>query len=359
MIKFKCGQCGQKLGVPEKYAGKAVRCTGCKEPVRVPELESEPEPVLEPITDDGMDSYDVDEPFPTDDSPLSAMAGLSGPADGMQELMPAPEASSPSGISCPNCGAEVGPQAVICIQCGNNLKSGGGTKTKVSKEKSGGGGIGINGRAIVAFMVGGIVAGIGGFIWFIIAMFGFELGILAWGIGGLTGLTVAAIYNRYSTVAGIGAAVITMGGLLLGKGLIYLLITGLTMLPDALDNMGETLMDDPAWFEMSYSEHMQSERLFDPELQAKIDALPEGEFYDDALYEEIEAAAHERVASLTEEERQAFKDEMFSFEDEEISEGFAELEDLDAWSAAFSLWDLLWFPLALGTAFSVGRGKDA
>lgn len=354
MIKFKCEHCGQKLGVPEQYAGKAVRCTGCKEGVRVPE----PEPELVPLEDDGMESYEVGDPFPTDDSPLDDLAGLAGPSDGMQELRPAPAESS--GASCPGCGADVAPQAMICIQCGNNLKAGGKAKTKVSKERSGGGGIGINGRAIVSFMVGGIVAGIGGFLWFIIAMFGFELGILAWGIGGLTGLTVAAIYNRYSTVAGIGAAVITLGGLLLGKGLIFLLVTGLTMLPGALDDLGETLMDDPAWFEMSYSGHMQTEQLFDPELQARIDAVPEDEFYDDALYEEMEAAVKARVASLTEEERQAFKDEMLSYDDdEEFSDDLAELEDMSAWAATFSLWDVLWFPLALGTAFSVGRGKDA
>ena len=36
MVKFRC-QCGQKIGVPDSYAGKRVRCPRCGNPARVPE----------------------------------------------------------------------------------------------------------------------------------------------------------------------------------------------------------------------------------------------------------------------------------------------------------------------------------
>ncbi len=36
MIKFRCSNCGQKLGVPDKYAGRRVRCNKCNEPALVP-----------------------------------------------------------------------------------------------------------------------------------------------------------------------------------------------------------------------------------------------------------------------------------------------------------------------------------
>ena len=39
MLKFRCEACGQKLGVPEKFAGKRIRCVKCSEPTRVPEPE--------------------------------------------------------------------------------------------------------------------------------------------------------------------------------------------------------------------------------------------------------------------------------------------------------------------------------
>lgn len=36
MIKFRCGSCNQKLGVPDEWAGKRIRCNRCKEPCLVP-----------------------------------------------------------------------------------------------------------------------------------------------------------------------------------------------------------------------------------------------------------------------------------------------------------------------------------
>ena len=49
MLKFRCGQCGQKIGVPEAYAGKRVRCPRCQQPARVPhEVEAEPQPPAVP-----------------------------------------------------------------------------------------------------------------------------------------------------------------------------------------------------------------------------------------------------------------------------------------------------------------------
>lgn len=44
MIKFRCESCGQKLGVPDNFAGKKVRCTGCAAPVRVPGEAAAPKP---------------------------------------------------------------------------------------------------------------------------------------------------------------------------------------------------------------------------------------------------------------------------------------------------------------------------
>ena len=54
VIKFCCGHCGRKLGVPDGYAGRRVRCTQCNEACQVPEsdvledsavaLELDPEP---------------------------------------------------------------------------------------------------------------------------------------------------------------------------------------------------------------------------------------------------------------------------------------------------------------------------
>jgi hypothetical protein len=52
---------------------------------------------------------------------------------------------------------------------------------------------------------------------------------------------------------------------------------------------------------------------------------------------------------VPEDQRQAFIDEYLTFSNE--------VQDIDPWGDAFSAWDFLWFTFALGSAFSVGRGK--
>ena len=46
MLKFRCAQCNQKIGVPEEYAGKRVRCPRCKNAAEVP-LPSEIAPAIQ------------------------------------------------------------------------------------------------------------------------------------------------------------------------------------------------------------------------------------------------------------------------------------------------------------------------
>ena len=43
MIKFTCGSCGHKMGAPEKYAGKKVKCKKCGQITRIPEAQKAPE----------------------------------------------------------------------------------------------------------------------------------------------------------------------------------------------------------------------------------------------------------------------------------------------------------------------------
>ena len=37
MIKFRCHNCGKKIGVPELYAGRRARCPKCGLPTKIPE----------------------------------------------------------------------------------------------------------------------------------------------------------------------------------------------------------------------------------------------------------------------------------------------------------------------------------
>ena len=48
MIKFRCGHCDQKLGVPDEWAGKRIRCNRCKESCAVPHPQIDLQPVSQP-----------------------------------------------------------------------------------------------------------------------------------------------------------------------------------------------------------------------------------------------------------------------------------------------------------------------
>jgi hypothetical protein len=58
MIKFYCPHCGQKLGVPDEYAARRVRCTKCNQPSIVPKpAQPAPEPVELEVLEDKTPQY--------------------------------------------------------------------------------------------------------------------------------------------------------------------------------------------------------------------------------------------------------------------------------------------------------------
>ncbi len=68
MIKFHCCHCGQKLGVPDEYAGHGVRCNKCNERSVVPNPApfipvAEAIPVAEPVQSPAVSSTEVLEEF--------------------------------------------------------------------------------------------------------------------------------------------------------------------------------------------------------------------------------------------------------------------------------------------------------
>jgi hypothetical protein len=137
------------------------------------------------------------------------------------------------------------------------------------------------------------------------------------------------------------------------------------MLPGAVDSldtaMNDALVNNPDLLAYTYAGYMEEERLFEPELQAKVDAVPEDAFYDDALYEQMHAAAKTKVVSMSEDDRRAFLDSYTAVDEQDTAEVDAEMEELrnlNPWAETFSLIDILWVALALGTAFSIGKGKD-
>ena len=112
---FACPACQKQFRWSEKVAGRKVRCSKCESKFRIPlsggqeaellegppQPELEPEPASDPGDDPGGDpggdqTYDLDWEEPERRSPSRAVDH-----DG----------------SCPSCGSQLKPGAVICVNC--------------------------------------------------------------------------------------------------------------------------------------------------------------------------------------------------------------------------------------------------
>jgi DNA-directed RNA polymerase subunit RPC12/RpoP len=73
MIKFRCEHCEKKIGVPDDYAGKQVKCPGCGEVVTVPEPDA--------VTEESQIDEPVEEEYEQEggsDSELAALQQMMG-----------------------------------------------------------------------------------------------------------------------------------------------------------------------------------------------------------------------------------------------------------------------------------------
>ncbi len=89
-IKVVC-QCGASFGAKDELAGKAVRCPKCKQPLKIPAPAAAAAPAMAGAMDDLFDE-----------------AGI----------------GAKQGPSCPQCNAELKPNAVMCVSCGLHFESG-------------------------------------------------------------------------------------------------------------------------------------------------------------------------------------------------------------------------------------------
>jgi hypothetical protein len=108
--KFSCDACGKQYSWKPELGGKRVKCK-CGTPISIP--------ASDPAGDDIGD--------------LGDLAALSDGA-------PTTPGAVAGGPTCPGCGSGVDPSAVICVNCGQNLKTGKKLKTsKVAAAAAGGG----------------------------------------------------------------------------------------------------------------------------------------------------------------------------------------------------------------------------
>jgi predicted amidophosphoribosyltransferase len=98
-----CPCCGKTYKWKPALVGKRFRCRGCGEPFVIPDPQAAEQ-------DDIQDEYELN-----------------------IEKNPPQQVLAPSG-KCPNCGNTLKPTAVICINCGFNLKEGKQIQTRIDND---------------------------------------------------------------------------------------------------------------------------------------------------------------------------------------------------------------------------------
>lgn len=203
---------------------------------------------------------------------------------------------------------------------------------------------------ISAGCVGGLI---GAAIWALISYAtNYEIGWIAWAIGGLVGVCVrfAAGEDNEGVLPGVGAATIAIGSVLLGKFLaIHFLVSSLVssnaMPPIAPNDMIVKLAD-----EIVRAREAKGQKVVFPKGMHVDLAESEADYPRD-----IWQQAAKKWAAMPPPEQQA----TMKAEEAHRAEFLAVMQSKvrqDGFMASFGVFDLLWFFLAAATAFRLGSG---
>lgn len=208
-IDFSCPSCNKQYRVKDELAGKSAKCAKCDHRFKVPTPVAELAALDELAVDDLSAGNEVGSWM--DDELSASMAAK-----------PAPPKKS--GGKCSACGNSMAGDAVICVACGFDTRSGKKHETKkvVDEDESASGG-----KALVSqsaslargAIFSAIGAAVGAAVWVGVAIgTGYEIGWIAWGLGFAAGVGMAFGHeDDDGTTAGIVAGGVSIVGILGAK----------------------------------------------------------------------------------------------------------------------------------------------
>lgn len=195
-----------------------------------------------------------------------------------------------------------------------------------------------------ALLGGAVAAVLGGVAWAIIViMTSYEIGWAAWAIGALVGIVMARLTSARGPSLAALAAIFGAAGLLVGK--VFIVQYGTERFAVREIEADPTLMQQAALHDFEASGSMPAP------IQEQLDAMSENDTLSDALWSEmLEASAtHAEHADPAERDRIATQYAQL------VLGNIGLLEQLRMQLGA---WDLLWFALAITTAWRLLRGRD-
>lgn len=175
----------------------------------------------------------------------------------------------------------------------------------------------------------------------IVAVTGYEVGYVAWGVGLLVGFAMAKLTAVRGKSIAVTAAVLSALGLIVGKALII----GFAAKPA----IAKEIANDNETLAQAAIHHMRETRTFPAPIQNELAALGENDSVPDALWARMETAAHDRANRATPAERDAMATAY-------AGAVMMALGPVGMLSAQMSVFDLLWFFLAISTAWRMLRG---
>jgi hypothetical protein len=195
-------------------------------------------------------------------------------------------------------------------------------------------------RALIA---GAVAALAGGIAWAaVVALTKYEVGYVAWAVGLIVGLAMAKATPSRGPSLAMLATILAGAGLLVGKGMIVKYSTG--------PALAQEIQADPEWMAEAALFDLQEVGSLPEDIQAQLDALSLDDTLSDALWANMLAAGADHAAAAGPDERERIAADYASVLVGGV--GFMEL-----FRSQMSGWDLLWFGLAVTTAWKIMSGK--
>lgn len=192
-------------------------------------------------------------------------------------------------------------------------------------------------------LVGGAVAALlGAGAWALILKFTeYELGIVAWGVGALVGLVMSHMTQARSPTLGVYAAILAALGLATGK---------VAILTIASPEIAQEMVADPDALTQAFMIDMKNREAFSTEINQQLATIDQAkDTLPDDLFELMRTEAAERMEAASPEERERVARSAWRSIVGNISL-------TQQFLATLSLFDLLWFFLAIGTAWKMMSG---
>ncbi len=325
VIRFECSGCKRKLKVSQKHAGRQVKCPKCGVPIAVPRLTDEKilraSSTGSTISDELLESYAGTGDFPeqAEKTPPPVQQ------EGSLKFQPTVENTSGS-VRCSSCGAVHSAGRKFCTLCGQSLTAGASDSSKQAPCEAQSDDTTGKSNIVLAILVSIVFAAVGGIVWCVAARF-IGIGWMSFMAVVVCCLAGAGFYlctqNR-SVGVGILAGVIGFMGILNGKTLIARYVAMPQMkefFSEGADQLGKAFENSPMQEEF-YEDMIKNDDLMFviAAMQLAEEGQIEEELVDDIMAERTTGRKDPEKAEQIEQAKTKIRDALDNWDNQKKKE---------------------------------------